>query len=141
MMLKAQSHHLVFMDGITWGMSKREKCEDAEEEEEWNTPRELMKTISFSESLWIIYTRITEPKYTIDAWERMGERNDMIIYWPSFTLHPHLSRPDLTIPEDGEEWVRQGGRERDEDGDEDIKILRVCVVIVSEGEIIVSCTV
>lgn len=35
-----------------------------------------MNTMSFSETLWIIYTRITEPKYTTDGMrdrERTGE--------------------------------------------------------------------
>lgn len=108
-------------------------------EERRMNPRanEHHNTMSFSESLWIIYTRITEPKYTVDG---MGEKR-----WEKWhdylltRLHPHPSRLDLMIPEAGEEWASEGGGWRCRWGRENLRC--VCAVIVSEGEIIVSCTV
>lgn len=97
--------------GLNGTMTEKTQCEDAERKEEWNTVRvkaHHMNTMNFSETLWIIYTRITEPKYTTDGMGRQRENK-----WEHNCLahtlqhHPHWFRLDLSK---GEEWVRMAIR-------------------------------
>lgn len=80
---------------------------------EWNAESEAQTRWVFPESLWIIYTRITEPKIYSRQHGREWVREMMWLSTEasSTLLHPHRSRLDLMDPEEGEERVRQGGED------------------------------
>lgn len=123
-----------------WMVLHEEKCG------EWST-----NTMSFSQKVYGLYTEeLQSPKYTVvdsmgeNGWEK----------WRDYLLKP--PPPSSTLISPGlmtwwsqrtvRKWVREAGSGvgvgvKMADGDEDVKILNVCAVIVSVGEIIVSCTV
>lgn len=120
------------MNGTAWGEMWRVKHEHDE---------------FFPESLWIIYRRITEPK--IYSSRQHGREWVREMTWLSTEASSTLLSPGLMTwwsQRTVRKWVREAGSGvgvgvKMADGDEDVKILNVCAVIVSVGEIIVSCTV
>lgn len=55
-------------------MREGEGTEGEEKRHECRMNGDLMNTVSFSQTLWIVYTRITEAIYTLDGIGERGRR-------------------------------------------------------------------
>lgn len=115
-------------------MVLHEECEENE------MRRVKHKHDEFFQKVYGLYTQeLQSPKYTVDSMGENGWEK-----WCDYLLKPPPpSSVQARLNGPGGRWgAGEAGREaKMVDGDEDVKMLNVCAVIVSVGEIMVSCTV
>lgn len=85
---------------LWWGMVSHQKWLQMS----WENNEQELHATSFSESLWIIYTRITEPECTTGdhGWEKW---HDQVLTF--LQVQPHSPRLEFMVPEEGD---REGWR-------------------------------